>query len=69
MCCWRLSVNLKRSSRRPLPPSNHLSFISHRSKRVADANNDAQQDLNRFLKEFNEKYTIEETQVRWKISY
>jgi hypothetical protein len=29
---------------------------------VGDANTDAQQELNRFLKEFNERYRIEEDQ-------
>ena len=36
--------------------------ISQKSKRVGEANTDAQQELNRQLKEFNERFTVEESQ-------
>lgn len=38
------------------------SAISLKTKRVGEANTDAQAELNRHFKEFNEKYRIEEDQ-------
>ncbi len=37
--------------------------VASKSKRVGDANNDAQQELNLNLREFNEKFTLEEDRV------
>ena len=52
-------------SSQPLWPTSNAIFnhvIISRTKRVGDANTDAQQELNRFLKEFNERFRMEEDQ-------
>ena len=59
-------MNLKRSSRKPSRKSKVLLISDDifRTKRMNDANSDAQAEINAFSNEFKQRFLIEEANVR-----